>query len=113
VADSKKLADKGPKTQRHGSAGSIRRGRRRWKGGPSQHRPLQTSQESRHANVGLLGKVFPLKVHRKLKQWPERGQRKRKWFKGKRAARLIGNKELRRAIRKLVEAEGGERATRV
>lgn len=45
--------------------------------------------------------VFPLKVQRKLKRWPEQSQRKRRWFKGKKAAAMVGIKELRAAIRNL------------
>jgi 8-oxo-dGTP pyrophosphatase MutT (NUDIX family) len=47
--------------------------------------------------------VFPLEVRRKLKRWPERRERKRRWFKAKKAASLIEAKGLRRAIRRLVE----------
>lgn len=45
--------------------------------------------------------IFPLKVHRKLKRWPEKSERKRRWFKGKKAAAMLGIKELRQAIRNL------------
>lgn len=51
--------------------------------------------------------IFPLKVHRKLKRWPERGQRKRRWFKSKKAATLIESNELRRIIRDLGKYDGG------
>jgi 8-oxo-dGTP pyrophosphatase MutT (NUDIX family) len=47
--------------------------------------------------------IFPLKVRRKLKRWPERGQRKRRWFKGEKAAALVEVKGLRQAIRNLAE----------
>jgi 8-oxo-dGTP pyrophosphatase MutT (NUDIX family) len=49
--------------------------------------------------------VFPLEVRRKLKRWPECKQRKRRWFKGKKAASLIDAKGLRRAIRDLAEEQ--------
>src|SRR5262245_12796102 len=42
--------------------------------------------------------VFPLAVKKKLGRWPEKQQRKRRWFTGKQAARRIMQKDLRRAI---------------
>ena len=46
--------------------------------------------------------VFPLEVRRKLKRWPECRERKRRWFRSKKAALLIDVKGLRQAIRRLV-----------
>lgn len=43
--------------------------------------------------------VFPLKVRRLLKDFPERGQRRRKWFSQKKAASMVSEPELRRLIK--------------
>lgn len=43
--------------------------------------------------------VFPIKVKRLLKTYPERGQRVRKWFTPKRAAQIVDEKDLRDIIR--------------
>ena len=48
--------------------------------------------------------VFALEVKRELKRWPERGERKRRWFNGKKAASLVDVKGLRDAIRSLSAA---------
>lgn len=45
--------------------------------------------------------VHPLIVQRELKQWPERGQRERKWFAFSEAAEQIDSPELAAIILKL------------
>lgn len=42
--------------------------------------------------------VFPLKVTKKHKNFPEKGQRRRKWVSRKKAARMVWEPELRRII---------------
>ncbi|WP_298492139.1 NUDIX hydrolase [uncultured Maritimibacter sp.] len=43
--------------------------------------------------------VFPLLVHRELMNWPERGQRQRKWVGRKKAAKLVDEPELKQILR--------------
>jgi len=43
--------------------------------------------------------VFPLKVTKLLKDFPEKGQRRRKWVSLKKAAQMVGEPELRRMIK--------------
>ena len=45
--------------------------------------------------------VHPLAVERELKQWPERGQRERKWFAFREAAEQVESSELAAIILKL------------
>ena len=42
--------------------------------------------------------VYPLKVKKVLKTWPEKGERTRKWMSRKKAASLIDDAELREII---------------
>lgn len=50
-------------------------------------------------NLPIVVAVFPFKVKRLLKDFPEAGQRKRKWFSLKKAAALISEPELVPLIR--------------
>ena len=43
--------------------------------------------------------VFPMKVKKELQSWPERGERKRKWFSLKKAAGMVDAPELRSILR--------------
>lgn len=43
--------------------------------------------------------VFPLKVRKLADDWPEKSDRRRKWFSQKKAAAEVGEKELARLIR--------------
>ncbi|NCO22616.1 MAG: NUDIX hydrolase [Rhodobacterales bacterium] len=42
--------------------------------------------------------VFPLRVTRKFKEWPEENERKRQWFSRKKAAAKVLEPELKRLI---------------
>ena len=42
--------------------------------------------------------VYPLKVNRSLSSWPEKGQRRRRWFSRKKAAARLAEPELQRLI---------------
>ncbi|WP_226781950.1 NUDIX hydrolase [Oceaniglobus trochenteri] len=44
--------------------------------------------------------VFPLKVSRKLRNWPEAKERKRQWFSLKKAAAKVQEPELRQILRR-------------
>lgn len=44
--------------------------------------------------------VFPLKVKRLTKKYPEADQRKRKWFSTKKAAKRVGEIELAQIIKR-------------
>ena len=50
-------------------------------------------------NLPIVVAVFPFKVKRLLKDFPEAGQRKRKWFSPKKAAAIISEPELAPLIR--------------
>ncbi len=50
-------------------------------------------------NLPIVVAVFPFKVKRELKDFPEAGQRKRKWFSLKKAAAMISEPELAPLIR--------------
>lgn len=43
--------------------------------------------------------MFPLRVKKVLKEWPEQTERKRKWFSRKKAANLLREPELRQIVR--------------
>ncbi|WP_432448094.1 NUDIX hydrolase [Aliiroseovarius marinus] len=43
--------------------------------------------------------VFPLKVKKQLKDFPEKGERRRKWVSRKKAAQLVSEPELRQMIK--------------
>lgn len=46
-----------------------------------------------------LGMVYPLRVKKILKDYPEAGQRRRKWFSPKKAAGMIHEPELRKIVK--------------
>ncbi len=50
-------------------------------------------------NLPIVVAVFPFRVKRLLKKFPEAGQRKRKWFSLKKAATIISEPELGPLIR--------------
>lgn len=50
-------------------------------------------------NLPIVVAVFPFKVKRVLKEYPEAGQRKREWFSLKKAAAMISEPELVPLIR--------------
>lgn len=43
--------------------------------------------------------VFPLRVDRELEEWPEKGQREKRWFAAKEAANLVHESQLQTLIR--------------
>ena len=43
--------------------------------------------------------VFPVKVKKVLRDWPERRERKRKWVTPRKAAAMVDDPELRRLLR--------------
>ncbi len=49
-------------------------------------------------NLPILAMVYPMKVKQMLKDFPEAGQRQRKWFGLKKAASRISEPELRQII---------------
>ena len=60
--------------------------------------------EARHADslvqddLPCMAVVYPLKVKTVHSHWPERSERKRAWFKRKKAARLVSEPELAQMI---------------
>jgi 8-oxo-dGTP pyrophosphatase MutT (NUDIX family) len=47
--------------------------------------------------------VFPLRVTRQHKQWPEKHQRQTRWYRLRDAARFVKEPSLRRLIRKFAK----------
>ena len=50
-------------------------------------------------DLPIIVAMFPLRVKKMLKDWPEKGQRKRKWVSRKKAAALLGDPELREIVK--------------
>jgi hypothetical protein len=101
------------------------RGSNRWivpKGWP-KHSPRRTAKAEAFEEAGVRGKVgrralgeieylkkigarqvrcrlklFPLAVKRRAKRWPERGQRKARWFELRTAERKCSDRALRRPL---------------
>jgi len=46
-------------------------------------------------------RVFPLEVRSQRKRWPEKGERKTRWFAPSKAAKLVQEPGLRRLLRNL------------
>jgi len=53
------------------------------------------------AVVACEVRVFPLKVKRQQKSWPERGQREIQWFSRAKAAKVVKERALGDIIRSL------------
>jgi 8-oxo-dGTP pyrophosphatase MutT (NUDIX family) len=113
------------------------RGKRRWsvpKGWPMRRKqPHRAAAVEAYEEAGLLGRIsakaigrfkhskgkgkhkrvldvtlFPLKVKKRHKHWPERGQRRAVWLRPSEAARRVDRPELRRLLRRFAR----EQATR-
>jgi 8-oxo-dGTP pyrophosphatase MutT (NUDIX family) len=113
------------------------RGKRRWsvpKGWPMRRKqPHRAAAVEAYEEAGLLGrvsrsaigrfrhskrkgkrkivldvKVFPLKVKKRSKRWPERGQRRAIWLPASEAARRV----YRPGLRQLIERFAREQAAR-
>ncbi len=56
-------------------------------------------------SIQIVVRVFPLKVGELLRQYPETGQRRVKWFAAGRAARKVREPELSALIRAFAEAQ--------
>lgn len=64
----------------------------------------------REARVACVVAVFPLQVRQLASRFPERGQRKRKWFAPDKAARRVAEPELRALLANFsppLAAQGG------
>lgn len=53
--------------------------------------------------------VYPMSVGKLKKKWPERHERKRKWFKLKKAAKLVAEPELKAILRDLRKQKSSKR----
>lgn len=53
-------------------------------------------------DVPCVVKVYPIKVKSLSRDFPERGQRKRKWFSRKKAAERVDEPELAQILRNFV-----------
>lgn len=51
-------------------------------------------------DLPIIVAVFPIQVKTLLGDWPERKERKRRWFRAKKAAALVDESELSQIIRK-------------
>jgi 8-oxo-dGTP pyrophosphatase MutT (NUDIX family) len=107
------------------------RGTGRWvipKGWPMRNRtPAGTARQEAYEEAGITGhlwsrqsigtyvydkvdekfsgevivRVFVIEVEQQLKDWPERTERRRRWFTPRRAATLVQEKELSKMLRAL------------
>lgn len=50
-------------------------------------------------NLPIVVAMFPLRVKRVHKDWPEKADRKRRWFSRKKAATLLHEPELRQIVK--------------
>jgi 8-oxo-dGTP pyrophosphatase MutT (NUDIX family) len=70
-------------------------------------RPIGTFRHVKQLNIAgdieVDIVVHPLWVDRQLEKWPELGQRKRKWFKPKEAAKRVDSPELSEMIRQSIK----------
>ncbi|SFR32763.1 8-oxo-dGTP pyrophosphatase MutT, NUDIX family [Yoonia tamlensis] len=46
----------------------------------------------------IIVMVYPVRVRKELRKWPERGQRKRKWFSPKKAAKKLQEPALQQIV---------------
>jgi 8-oxo-dGTP pyrophosphatase MutT (NUDIX family) len=49
--------------------------------------------------------IFPMKVKKVLSNWPEKSERRRKWFSIKKASSMVDSPELKRIIRNFSPSE--------
>ena len=59
-----------------------------------------------HESLPCVVALFPMRVRRLIKDYPEAGQRRRKWFAQKKAASLVDEPELREIIRQFSPRKG-------
>lgn len=73
--------------------------------GVIEDKPLGTFRHTKqHVTLGMLDVsiiVYSLAVERELAEWPERGQRQRKWFSFKQAVLTVDSDELKLLILEL------------
>jgi 8-oxo-dGTP pyrophosphatase MutT (NUDIX family) len=50
-------------------------------------------------DLPIVVAVFPIRVKRLVSDWPERAERKRRWFPAKKAAAMVAEPELRQIIK--------------
>lgn len=55
--------------------------------------------DAKPARLPCLALVFPVKVRKLVKDYPEAGQRRRKWVSPKRAASMVAEVELKEILR--------------
>ena len=83
--------------------------------------PSRTALVEAYEEAGIAGKVskemiqcmhkntclylYPMLVTKVYSSWPEESKRSRKWVKLSKAAKIIGRKELRRALKQFVPEE--------
>ena len=83
--------------------------------------PSRTALVEAYEEAGIAGKVskemiqcmhkntclylYPMLVTKVYSSWPEESKRSRKWVKLSKATKIIGRKELRRALKQLVPEE--------
>lgn len=58
------------------------------------------SKQTGDGNLPCVGLVFPIRVKSLARKYPERNQRKRKWFSPKKAAQKVTDPELARILLK-------------
>ena len=63
-----------------------------------------TKRLSKGRRTPCMVRIYPLKVEKTLKKYPEKGQRRNKWFSPKKAARKVAEADLAMLIRKFEPA---------
>lgn len=58
---------------------------------------LKHMEEADHLPIVVA--IFPIRVKKLLQDWPEKSDRKRRWFPAKKAAALVDEPELRQIIK--------------
>ena len=56
-------------------------------------------QMDKSDDLPIVVAVFPIRVKRLLREWPEQPERKRRWFSVKKAATMVAEPELRQIIK--------------
>jgi hypothetical protein len=96
----KRLATQGQGTALFGCARGFRRGRYCWSNCHTWSFFYKKRLKAGHFVICEVH-VFPLKVSRQTKQWPERRQREVKWVSAKEAADAVQEPKLSAIIRHL------------
>lgn len=74
---------------------------------------LGTFEYRKDGQIDASVSVYRLDVTTVLKKWPEKGERRRKWFSAKQAAELVDERDLSRLIAGLTTIKAGKKSTKM